>query len=155
MKSPMIAGVLTAALLTLGPDGSNAGEQKGVVTKRSAHTVQATLDKLEKIVTDKGFTVFARVDHAAGAAKVGQALRPTQTLIFGNPKVGTKIMNANQAASLDLPIKVAAWEDADGTVWVSYNDPAWLVGRHGIGNLQPVVDKMTGALGKLTDGATK
>lgn len=155
MKQALLKTLVGAAALAMaaGTPVANAADT-GVVTKRSAHSVQATLDKLEAIVTEKGFTVFARIDHAAGAEKVSLSLRPTQTLIFGNPKVGTKLMESNQSASLDLPIKVAAWEDADGAVWVAYNDPAWMTGRHAIADRQAVVDKMTGALGKLTDAAT-
>lgn len=127
----------------------------GVVVKQSSHSVAATLDKLEGIVKKKGFTVFARIDHAAGASAVGQSLRPTQVLIFGNPKVGTRLMSASQSAGLDLPIRVAAWEDESGQVWLSYNDPAWLAGRHNIKGRDKVIGKMTGALGKLTDAASK
>ena len=126
-----------------------------MVVKKSAHSVAATLDKLEGIVTSKGFTVFARIDHAAGAAKVGQSLRPTQLLIFGNPKVGTALMSSRQSAGLDLPIRVAAWEDASGQVWIGYTAPAALAERHGITDRDPVIEKMTGALGKLTGAAAK
>ena len=116
--------------------------------------IYTTLDRLEKIVRGKGFTVFARVDHAAGAAKVGLTLRPTQLLIFGNPKVGTQLMSSSQSMGLDLPIRVVAWEDEQGKVWLGYNAPAWMAGRHGVADREPVVKKMTGALGKLTDAAT-
>ncbi|MGI9335956.1 MAG: DUF302 domain-containing protein [Gammaproteobacteria bacterium] len=155
MKQALIRSLVGAAALTMAAEApAQVSPDGGIVTKRSAHSVQATLDKLENIVAQKGFTVFARIDHAAGAAKVGQGLRPTQTLIFGNPKVGTKLMDAKQSASLDLPIRVASWEDAEGAVWLAYNDPAWLTSRHGIGGAQAVVETMTGALGKLTDAAT-
>ena len=134
---------------------SAVAQDPGLIVKRSSHSVAATLDKLEGIVKSKGFTVFARIDHAAGAASVGQQLRPTQLLIFGNPKVGTALMTASQSAGLDLPIRVAAWEDAEGQVWLVYNDPAWLAGRHNIKGRGKVVGKMTGALGNLTDAATR
>jgi uncharacterized protein (DUF302 family) len=126
-----------------------------MVVKRSSHSVAATLDKLESIVKDKGFTVFARIDHAAGANKVGQSLRPTELLIFGNPKVGTALMSSRQSAALDLPIRVAAWEDASGQVWIGYDAPASLAQRHGIVDRDPVIKKMTGALNGLTDAAAK
>lgn len=131
-------------------DGSG---DAGIVLKRSSHSVAMTLDKLESIVKKKGFTVFARIDHAAGAASVGQSLRPTQLLIFGNPKVGTALMSSSQSAAMDLPIRVAAWEDANGQVWIGYGDPAHLAQRHGIADRDPVVQKMTGALKGLTDAA--
>ncbi|MCP5155579.1 MAG: DUF302 domain-containing protein [Ectothiorhodospiraceae bacterium] len=126
-----------------------------LVVKRSANSVQATIDRLESIVRDKGFSVVARVDHAAAAAKVGQTLRPTQVVIFGNPAVGTALMQSGQSIGLDLPLRVASWQDADGVVWIGYTDPAHLVGRHGIGDRGAVVDKMTGALDAFTSAAAK
>lgn len=125
-----------------------------IIKKTSPHSVQDTLDRLEGIVKGKGFNVFARVDHAAGAEKVGESLRPTQLLIFGNPKAGTPLMNSAQSAGLDLPMRVAAWEDEEGKVWLAYNDPQCLVDRHGITDKAPLVEKMTGALKAFTDAAT-
>jgi len=127
---------------------------EGIVKKLSAHSVQNTMDNLEGIVKKKGFTVFERVDHAAGANKVGETLRPTQLLIFGNPKVGTALMKSNQTVGLDLPIKVLVWEDSDGKVWLAYDDPAYMVARYGIDDKNAVVSKMTGALKGITDAAT-
>ena len=127
----------------------------GVVTKTSANSVKETLDKLETIVTGKGFTVVARVNHAKAAEKNGLSLRPTEVLIFGNPKVGTKLMSSNQAIGLDLPVKVLVWEDEKGVVSISYSDPAWMASRYGISDREGVVKKMTGALGKFTDAAAK
>ncbi len=131
----------------------NVHADSGLITKESAHSVQDTLDKLDKIVTEKGFTVFARVDHSAGAEKVGEELRPTQLLIFGNPKAGTPLMQKAQSMGLDLPIRVAAWEDSEGKVWLGYNDPNYLANRHGVTEMAPLLEKMTGALGGLTDAA--
>ena len=142
------AGAL--ALLT-----TTAHADDGVVVKRSANSVAVTLDKLAAIVAEKGFGIVARVDHAAAAAKVGEQLRPTQVLIFGNPKVGTALMKSNQRIGLDLPIRVVAWEDESGAVWVAYHTPQSLVAGHGIADRAKVVERMTGALGAFTDGATK
>lgn len=111
------------------------------------------MDKLESIVKSKGFTVFARIDHCAGASKVDQQLRPTQVLLFGNPKIGTALMLSDQRAGLDLPIRVVAWQDEKGQVWIAYNAPQWLANRHGIDNQAKVIEKMTGALDKLTSAA--
>lgn len=127
----------------------------GIINKTSVNSVKETVDKLETIVSNKGFTVVARVNHSKAAEKNGLSLRPTEVLIFGNPKVGTKLMNSNQAIGLDLPIKVLVWEDEKGMVNMSYNDPAWMVSRYGISDREGVVKKMTGALGKFTDAAAK
>ena len=125
----------------------------GIITKTSTHNVKDTLDKLESIVTGKGFKVVARVNHAKAAEMSGQSLNPTEVLIFGNPKVGTALMKSNQAIGLDLPIKVIAWEDDNGVVKIAYNDPSWMVSRYGIADRDEVVKKMTGALSKFTDAA--
>lgn len=143
----VLALLCISSLATAGDDG--------IVRKTSANSVQGTLDKLEQIVRKKGFTVFSRIDHAAGAQKVGKELRPTQLLIFGNPKIGTSLMLSNQSMGLDLPIRVAAWEDAEGTVWLAYNDPAYMTTRHQVNDREKVVGKMTGALKNLTDAAAK
>lgn len=132
-----------------------ASEDAGIVRKPSRHTVQQTLDRLEALVEEKGFTVFVRIDHAAGARKAGKSLRPTQLLIFGNPAVGTALMSSAQSAGLDLPIRVAAWEDAQGRVWLAYQAPAALAARHGITDRTQVVEKMSAALAGLTDAATR
>ncbi len=137
------------------PAAADKANDHGVVMKKSSHSVGATLDKLEGIVKEKGFTVFARIDHAAGASKVGEELRPTQVLLFGNPKIGTALMLSEQSAGLDLPIRVAAWQDGNGQVWIGYNAPQWLASRHGIENRAELVGKMTGALDNLTSAAAK
>jgi uncharacterized protein (DUF302 family) len=127
---------------------------EGMVKKASNLSVAVTLDKLTRIITEKGFTVVARVDHAAAAKKSGFELLPTQLLIFGNPAVGTKLMQSQRSIGLDLPIKVLAWEEADGTVWVDYTDPGYLLARHGIVDRGPIRNKMTGALAAFTEAAT-
>lgn len=106
--------------------------ENGLVTIASKHSVKATIDRLEAAAKAKGMTVFARIDHAAGAAAVGMPLRPTELIVFGNAKGGTPLMQASQAIGIDLPLKALAWEDAAGKVWLAYNDPAWLAARHGI-----------------------
>jgi uncharacterized protein (DUF302 family) len=106
-------------------------EKNGLVSVPSAHGVKETLDRLENDVRSKGITIFARIDHAAGAKAVGLALRPTELLIFGNAKAGTPLMQSHQTLGIDLPLKVLGWEDAAGKVWLSYNEPEWLAARHG------------------------
>jgi uncharacterized protein (DUF302 family) len=89
--------------------------------------------RFEAEVKAKGMTVFARVDHAAGAAAVGLPLRPTDLLIFGAAKGGTPLMQSIQTIGIDLPLKALVWEHASGTTWLTYNDPDWVAKRHGLG----------------------
>src|SRR6202035_2110015 len=98
----------------------------GLTTIPSRHAVTATIDRLAAGVTAKGMTVFARIDHAKGAHDAGLDLRPTELLIFGNARAGTPLMQAQQTAGIDLPLKALAWEDAAGKVWLSFNDPEWI-----------------------------
>ncbi|WP_036258290.1 DUF302 domain-containing protein [Mesorhizobium sp. WSM3224] len=108
--------------------------ENGLVTVESHFGVAETIDRLVSTVTDAGLRVFARIDHAAGAREVGAALRPTELLIFGHPKGGTPLMQDQQLAGIDLPIKALAWEDEHGKVRLSYNDADWLAERHGLGD---------------------
>lgn len=105
----------------------------GLVTQKSAHGVAETIDRLVKAAEDKGLTVFLRLDHAAGAAKVGTPLRPTELLVFGNPKGGTPLLQCAQSIGIDLPLKALAWEDQSGAVWLGYSDPTYLAARHELG----------------------
>ncbi|MFC6637536.1 DUF302 domain-containing protein [Sulfitobacter sp. JBTF-M27] len=124
-----------------------------MIDKVSPHTVEVTMDRLSDAVEGAGATVFARVDHAAGAAKVDMELRPTQLLIFGNPKLGTPAMLDGQTAGLDLPLRVLAYADADGIVHVTYHAPASLAETHGLPTDAKYIQMMTGALDKLTTKA--
>jgi uncharacterized protein (DUF302 family) len=128
--------------------------ESGLVTIRSAHPVPETIDRLVTAVTARGMTVFARIDHAAGAAGVGLQLRPTQLLVFGSPVGGTPLMQDRQTAGIDLPLEALAWEDAEGAVWLTYNDPRWVAERHGLGATSAAaVAAMTAALSSLTADA--
>ena len=125
----------------------------GLTTIPSAHSVKETIDRLAADVTAKGLTVFARVDHAKGAQDVGLELRPTELLIFGNARGGTPLMQAQQTAGIDLPLKALAWEDAAGKVWLAYNDPEWIAARHGIPASGPVAKAMAAGLAAVTKTA--
>ena len=105
---------------------------EGLITIRSSHGPGETMSRLQAEVKAKGLTVFARIDHAAGAAAVGLPLRPTEVLVFGNAKGGTPLMQAVQTTGVDLPLKALVWQDASGDTWLSYNDPSWLAKRHGL-----------------------
>jgi uncharacterized protein (DUF302 family) len=110
-----------------------------MIIKKSSHSVKVTLDRLEAALKDKGITVAARWDHAGAAKGVGMPLRPMEVLIFGNPKLGTPLMQSNPRAGVDLPLKVLAWEDEKGQVWVGYTKADALAARHDIGNQGEVV----------------
>jgi uncharacterized protein (DUF302 family) len=135
--------------------GANLMAADGLTTLKSSHGPKETVDRLVAEVEAKGLTVFARVDHAAGAREAGLALRPTELVIFGNAKGGTPLMQANQAIGIDLPLKALVWQDASGDTWLSYNDPAWLAQRHGVGSeVEAPVRAMTAMLGAVTRAAT-
>ncbi|HTS51820.1 MAG TPA: DUF302 domain-containing protein [Burkholderiales bacterium] len=104
----------------------------GIVSVPSNHSVPETVDRLESIAKAKGLTIFARIDFSGDAARNGLEMRPTQMLIFGNPKAGTPLMIAAPSVAIDLPLKALAWEDASGQVWLSYNSPEYLGARHGV-----------------------
>ena len=126
----------------------------GIISVKSSHEVKATVDRLESTLKQKGMTVFIRINHAAGAEKVGKKLRPTELIVFGNPKVGTPLMQCRQSTAIDLPQKALIWEDGEGQVWLSYNDPNYLVERHGITGCDEVVKKIEKALSNFAKAAT-
>ena len=104
----------------------------GIVSERSHHTVDQTVDRLKSLLQAKGVTLFALVDHSGEAAKAGIEMRPTKLLIFGNPAGGTPVMLAAPSIAIDLPLKILVWEDGEGAVWLSWNSPEYLRGRHGV-----------------------
>ncbi len=110
------------------------------------------MDRLENIVKERGLIVFNRIDHAAGAAKIGKTLRTTELLIFGNPSGGTPLMECEQTSGIDLPLKALVWQDAAGQVWLGYNDPAFLAQRHGVASC-PVVGNLQKALAGFAQAA--
>src|SRR5260370_15390538 len=121
-------------------------DRDGLITIQSRYTPKETMQRLETAVKSKGMTVFAHIDHAAGAAEVGMTLRPTDLLIFGSPKGGTPLMQSAQPVGIDLPLQALVWEDAEGHVWLSYNDPAWVVHPHGgAPAIEPPVHTITAA----------
>jgi uncharacterized protein (DUF302 family) len=122
-------------------------EANGIVTLPSPYTVPETLDRLEGILGQKGVRVFARVDHSGEAEKAGLHMPPTQVLIFGNPRGGTPIMLAAPLSAIDLPLKALAWQDAEGKVWLSYNDPGYLKQRFGFGD--DLLPPIAGAIGLI------
>ena len=127
----------------------------GLITVSSSFGPEETMKRLEAEVRAKGMAVFARVDHAAGAAEAGLPLRPTDLLIFGAARGGTPLMQAAQTIGIDLPLKALVWQDEEGKTFLSYNDPAYLTQRHGLADqVKPVVDTMTGVLKAIAAKAT-
>ena len=145
----MLRAMLLVALVTV---SALAAAADGLVAVKSPHSAKDTMNRLEDIARQRGLTVFALVDHAAGAAKVGKTLRPTGVLIFGNPQGGTPFMECAQSVGIDLPLKALVWEDASAQVWLGYNDPAWLAQRHGAASC-PAVEGLSKALAGLAEAA--
>ena len=125
----------------------------GLTALPSSRGPKETMNRFEADVKAKGMTVFARIDHAAGAAAAGLPLRPTELLIFGNAKGGTPLMQSNQTIGIDLPLKALVWQDGSGKTWLSYNDPGWLAKRHGH-QVDAAVSAMAGALDAVARAST-
>jgi uncharacterized protein (DUF302 family) len=127
----------------------------GLTTMRSSQGPKDTMNRLEAAIKAKGMTVFARIDHAAGAAEVGLSQQPTELLIFGNAKAGTPLMQSIQTIGIDLPLKALVWQNGSGNTWLSYNDPSWLAKRHGLGHeVEATVRAMAAALDAVARTAT-
>jgi uncharacterized protein (DUF302 family) len=123
---------------------------KGLTSIRSSFGPKETMDRLEAEIRAQRMTVFARIDHAGGAAVVGLKLAPTELIIFGNARGGTPLMQSAQTVGIDLPLKALVWQDAAGKTWISYNEPGWIAQRHGITDAQPVVNKMADLLSAIS-----
>jgi uncharacterized protein (DUF302 family) len=147
----IIQFVLAAALFSF---GLQANAADGLVAIKSSYTAQVTMDRFEAAVKAGGLKVFARIDHAAGAATVGQTLRPTEVLIFGNPQGGTPLMQCSQSIGIDLPLKALVWEDASAQVWLGYNAPTYLAKRHDAVDC-PVAAKLDKALAGFAAAAVE
>ncbi len=127
----------------------------GIISVESSRDVAETTMRLERILRDEGMTIFARVNHGKGAEKAGEELRPTELLIFGNPKPGSVLMQCNPVAGIDLPQKALIWEDSRGKTWISYNDPVWLAKRHNLIGCGSVVSKIKKALDNFATEAAR
>lgn len=138
-----------ALLLLSGP----AVAADGVINVPSEFGVEETANRLDDILNSKGMTVFNRVKHSEGAAKVGIELRDTELILFGNPKVGSPLMKCQQTVAIDLPQKALVWEDEQAQVWISYNDPRYLEQRHAIAGCEETIMKVEKALAGITKAA--
>ncbi len=126
---------------------------EGLKVLRSRHGPQATLDRIEVAIARYGMAVFARIDHGAAAEKADMELRPTVVLLFGNPRAGTPLMQQTPTIAIDLPIRMLVWEDAQGVTWLAYNDPAWLLRRHGApddGSIKPMIEVLAAVASEAT-----
>ena len=153
-NTPLTFVAVFLFLTVMGTAILRADTDNGMISLKSDNDVRTTIDRLESALIDKGMTIFTRVDHTAGAKKAGMELRPTELLIFGNPKVGTPLMHCAQTIALDLPQKALAYQDEQGQVWLVYNDPAYLAGRHGIRGCDDAVQKVSKALDSFARMAT-
>ena len=142
------------SLVALVP-ATSVAEGQGLINKRSDFGVKRTLDRLENVLRKRGVTIVTRWNHRAKAKNVDIHLRPTELLIFGNPRLGSRFMTSDQTAGIDLPMKALAWKDENGQVWLTYNRPRYIANRHGIHNREKAVHKMTKVLNELTNHATR
>lgn len=131
----------------------SAAASDGVINVPSAFNVAETAARLENVLNKKGMTIYNRIKHSEGAAKVGIELQKTELILFGNPKVGSPLMKCQQLVAIDLPQKALIWEDAEARVWISYNDPRFLEKRHNIVGCEEVLTKIEKALAGLTKSA--
>ncbi len=145
----------TIVILILNFSFTCLAQENGLITVSSIYPVKETTDRFIETVSTKGLTVFARIDHAANASKQGLTLRPTELVIFGNPKAGTPLMQDNQTSGIDLPLKVLIWEDENGKVWLTYNDTQWIASRHSLSDkASTVIKTMAEAIKAMTTSAT-
>jgi len=126
---------------------------EGMVSVESAHDVLQTADRLERVLGQKGMTVFARIKHSEAARTVGITLRDTELLIFGNPAAGSSLMDCAQTVGIDLPQKALVWKDGTGKVWISYNNPRYLEMRHGITGCEDAIRRIENALDGIARSA--
>ena len=149
MKTKLAAALITTCI------SASAMAAEGVVNIAASKSVAETADNLEKVFASKGMTIFNRIKHSESAKEVGIELRDTEVIIFGNPKIGSQLMKCQQSVAIDLPQKLLVWEDEDSNVWITYNDPAYLVDRHSIEGCDEVANTVSNALSNLTNAAAK
>ncbi len=132
-----------------------ASDAEGMVNVQSVFSVKETADRMERVLNDKGMTIFNRINHSAGAARVGIELPETELIIFGNPEVGSPLIKCQQSVAIDLPQKALIWEDGDAKVWISYNDPDYIEERHNLTGCGEVLSKIKKALAGIAKSASQ
>jgi len=153
MRYLMLTMLLALSIIILGAGQLDA--DNGLITIKSPHSVKATADRLESLLREKGQNIFARISHSDGAMKAGLSLKPTELIIFGNPKGGTPLMNCNRTMAIELPQKFLIWQDNSGKVWLTYNDMDYLAKRHGIEECATKIPFIKKTLKGFAEGATK
>jgi uncharacterized protein (DUF302 family) len=133
---------------------NSSGNIQGLTSVQSSFGPKATMDRVEAQIQARGLNVFARIDHAAGAADVGLPLAPTDLIIFGNARGGTPLMQSVQTVGIDLPLKILVWQDAANNTWFSYNEPGWIAQRHGVAGVESTIDKMADLLAAIAREAS-
>jgi uncharacterized protein (DUF302 family) len=133
---------------------NSSGNIQGLTGVQSSFGPKATMDRVEAQIQARGLNVFARIDHAAGAADVGLPLAPTDHIIFGNARGGTPLMQSVQTVGIDLPLKILVWQDAANNTWFSYNEPGWIAQRHGVAGVESTIDKMADLLAAIAREAS-
>ncbi len=147
---------LLALMVGLSPMSAQGQDlAAGLVRVESTYSVAETVSRFESVLEERGLTLFTTVDHAMGAESVDLELRPTQLILFGNPRVGTPLMQCRQSVAIDLPQKALVWEDAEGSVWIGYNDPTYLDTRHDLAGCEETLDMVTRALNSLAEAAAQ
>lgn len=155
MKKFWLASVLIiVSILPVKADLRLRENRTGMTVLRSPYSVAETSDRLENLLSEKGLTLFSKIDHQAGAESVGENLRPTTLFIFGTPKVGTPLMQCEQTVAIDLPQKMLVWEDRFDRVWIGYNSPSYLKKRHKIDGCKVTLTRIEQALANLATTAT-
>ena len=151
----MVLFCVTIATVSVPVAAQSPMSETGLIQVSSEFSVEETSDRLNELLAERHLNVFARIDHAQNAASVGKELRPTTLFIFGNPAVGTPLMQCNQSVAIDLPQKMLIWQDADGQVWLAYNDPQYLNGRHDLTGCEMIIDRVGQVLGDIAQQATQ
>lgn len=150
-----IASIRTASSTQNSAQAEAATNMTGLVVIDSTYSVEETANRLEATLVENGLTIFNRINHAEGAAQVGEILRPTQLIIFGNPQAGTALMQCDQRVAIDLPQKALIWQDEAGQVKLAYNDPEYLATRHSLTGCEQVLENISSALNNVTNLAVQ
>jgi len=153
MESRMKRSIVVLLLVVLIPSTLNAAD--GMIDVESQFSVKTTADRLEKILNERGMTIFNRIKHSENAAKIGIQLRETELIIFGNPKAGSPLMACQQTVAIDLPQKALIWKDENSKVWLSYNAMRYLKKRHNITGCEKIIAKVETIIAKIIDSASK